>query len=87
MKNNYTNNANKLPSESKDLNKIHVVNKKLQENNNEKLVNYTRDFEMIEKLSAGDQIRTIHIRFRNIDDSESYINSTDEGYDFQWLYL
>ena len=29
----------------------------------------------------GDQSRQTHIRFKNLDDFESYINSIDEGYD------
>ena len=36
---------------------------------------------MVGKLSIGDQIRHTHIRFKNIDDFESLINSIDEGYD------
>ena len=36
---------------------------------------------MVGSLKIGDQIRQTHIRFRNIDDYESYINAIDEGYD------
>ena len=36
---------------------------------------------MVGNLKVGDQIRQIHIRFRNISDCEAYINSIDEGYD------
>ena len=36
---------------------------------------------MVGKLKIGDQIRTAHIRFRNVTDCGAYINSTDEGYD------
>ena len=32
-------------------------------------------------LKNGDQIRQTHIRFRNMDDFESYINAIDERYD------
>ena len=42
---------------------------------------YEGEFEMVGKLSVGDQIRTTHIRFRNITDYEAYINSIDEGCD------
>ena len=36
---------------------------------------------MVCRLNIGAQIRTTHIRFRNITDYEAYINSIDEGYD------
>ena len=36
---------------------------------------------MVGNLKVGDQIRQTHIRFRNMVDFESYINSIDEGYD------
>ena len=36
---------------------------------------------MFGSLKIGDQIRQAHIRFRNIDEYESYKNSIDEGYD------
>ena len=36
---------------------------------------------MVGNLKIGDQIRQTHIRFRNMDDFDSYINSIDEGYD------
>ena len=36
---------------------------------------------MAGKLSTGDQIRETFIRFRNMDDFESYVNATDEGYE------
>ena len=36
---------------------------------------------MVGNLKVGDQIRQTHIRFRNMDDFESYINCIDEGYD------
>ena len=32
-------------------------------------------------MKVGHQIRQTHIRFRNMDDYEAYINSFDEGYD------
>ena len=35
---------------------------------------------MIGEISFGDQFRETHIRFRNVDDFESYINATDERY-------
>ena len=36
---------------------------------------------MVGNLKVGDQIRQTHIRFRNVDDFESYINSIDQNYD------
>ena len=33
---------------------------------------------MIGKLSIGDQLRTTHIRYRNITDYESYKNPIDQ---------
>ena len=36
---------------------------------------------MVGNLQIGDQVRQTHIRFRNMDDFESFINSIDEGYD------
>ena len=77
----YANNPNKLQSELKELNKIQVVNKNLHEIKQEKLVDYTGEFEMVGNLKIGDQIRQTHIRFRNISDYEAYINAIDEGYD------
>ena len=36
---------------------------------------------MVGNLKVGDQIRQTHIRFRNMDDFESYFNAIDEVYD------
>ena len=74
-------NINKLQSELKELNKIQVVKKNLQEIKQKILIDYNAEFEMVGKLKVGDQIRQTHIRFRNMDDFESYIDSIDEGYD------
>ena len=65
----------------KELNKIHVVNKHLHEIKQEKLVFYTGESERVGTLKVGNQIRQTYIRFRNLDDFESYINAIDEGYD------
>ena len=75
----YVNNPNKLQSALKEFQKIQVVNNSLQEIKQELLVAFTGEFEMVGKLKVGDQIRQTHIRFRNIDDYESYINAIDEG--------
>ena len=65
----------------KDLNKIQVIDKNLHEIKNEILEDYIGTFEMVGNLKVGDQIRQTHVRFRNMDDFEAYINSIDEGYD------
>ena len=77
----YANDPNKLQSELKELNKIQVVNKNLHEIKHEILQDYDGTFEMIGTLIVGDRTRQTHIRFRNMDDFEAYINSIDEGYD------
>ena len=77
----YANNPNKLQSEIKKLNKIQVIIKNLHEIKQEILLDYTGEFEMVGNLKVGDQIRQTHIRFRNMDDFEAYINSIDQDYD------
>ena len=59
----YANNPNKLQSELKELNKIHIINKNLHEIKIEILLDYTGEFEMVGNLKVGDQIRQTHIRF------------------------
>ena len=76
----YNDKPDKLQIALKGLNRIHVVNKILQEIKNEILVDYTGEFEFAGSLKVVYQIRQTHIRFRNIEDYEAYINSTDEGY-------
>ena len=71
----------KLQSELKELNKIKVVNKNLHEIEHEILQDHVGEFEMVGNLKVGDQIRQTRIRFRNMNDFESYINAIDEGYD------
>ena len=77
----YANNSNKLQSALKELNKIQVVNKNLHEIKQEILQDYVGEFEMVGNLKVGDQIRQTHIRFRNINDYEAYINAIDLDYD------
>ena len=60
--------------------KIHV-NKNLHETKNEILRDYAGEFEMVGRLKIVDQTRETQIRFRNIDDFESYINATDQIYE------
>ena len=71
----YANNPNKLQSEPKELNRIQVVDKRFYEIKQEKLRDYTSEFERVGKLKIGDQIRQTYIRFRNVTDFETYINS------------
>ena len=48
------NNRNKLQSELKELNKIIVIDKNLQEIKQEILADYAGDFEKVGKISVGD---------------------------------
>ena len=48
---------------------------------NEIIRGYTGDFEIIGKLSVGDQLRETDNRFRNNTDCEASINAIDENYD------
>ena len=77
----YANDPKKLENALKELNKVQVIIKNLHEIKHEILVDYTDEFEMVGNLEVGEQIRQTHIRFRNMDGFESYINSIDEGYD------
>ena len=77
----YANDPNKLQSALKELNKIQVINKNLHEIKEEILLDYVGEFEMIGSLKIGDQNRQTQIRFRNMDDFETYINSIDRDYD------
>ena len=61
----HVNISTKLQTELKELNKIRVNNEILHEIKQKLLVNYTDEFEMVEKLSVGDQFRETHIRFRS----------------------
>ena len=77
----YANDPNKLHSSLKELNKIRVIDKNLHEIKQEILLDFEGVFEMVGNLKIGDQIRQTHIRFRNIDDFEAYVNSIDQDYD------
>ena len=59
----------------KELNKIEVIDKNLHGIKQKIIQDYTGEFEMVGNLKVGDQIRQTDIRFRNINDFESYINS------------
>ena len=65
----------------------------LHEIKNEVLEDYTFDFELIGSLLVGEIEQKTNIRFKNVDDFESYINAIDNsGYDSEdviftgWLY-
>ena len=77
----YADKPDKLQSALKELNKIQLIDKNLHEIKNEILQDYIGTFEMVGNLKVGDQIRQTHVRFRNLDDFEAYINSIVEGYD------
>ena len=77
----YANDPKKLNDALKELNKIQVIDKNLHEIKQEILQDYDGTFELIGNLKVGDQIRQTHIRFRNMDDFEAYINSIDQDYD------
>ena len=42
---------------------------------------------MVGKLSVADQIRETHIRFRSMDDFESYITAIDQHYESEDDFL
>ena len=69
------------------MNRIHVFDKNLHENKQEILVDYGGEYELIGKLSVGDEFRQTHIRVKKITDYESYINAIDEGYDAEYVTL
>ena len=77
----YANDPNKLENALKELNEIEVIDKNLHEIKNEILQEYDSTFEMVGTLIVGEQLRQTHIRFKNMIDFETYINSIDEGYD------
>ena len=76
----YCNNPNKVQIVLKELNIIQFVDENLHEIKIEMLGDYTGEFELIGGLRIGGQVRTTHIRFRNMDDFESYINAIDQDY-------
>ena len=77
----YADKPDKLQSALKELDKVQVIDKNLHEIKNEILQDYDGTFEMVENLKVGDQIRQTHVRFRNMDDFEAYINCIDQDYD------
>ena len=62
-------------------NKIYVNNKNLHENKDGILQNYTGVFELNGLMIIGPVEPKTNIRFKNIEDFESYINAKDVDYD------
>ena len=62
-------------------NKVYVSNLNLHEIKNEILQGYTGDFELNGLMIIGHIEHKTNIRFKNMDDFESYINATDIDYD------
>ena len=74
-----------------DRNYVNGLN--LHEIKNKILENYTGDFELIGSMLVGEAEQKTNIRFKNVDDFESYITAIDNsGYDSDdvvfpgWLY-
>ena len=74
--------------------KKHVNGLNLHETKNEVLEDYTRDFELIGSILIGEIERKTNIRFKFVDDFESYNNAIDNGgYDSEdviftgWWYM
>ena len=63
------------------MNEIQFVNKNLHEIKNEILLVYTGEYKMVGELSHADHFHRTHIRFRNINDYESYINAIYQDYE------
>ena len=73
-------------------NKIYVNGLNLHQIKSEILLDYTGDFELIESMMIG-EIEQKFVRFKNVDDFETYLNAIDNGgYDCEdviftgWLY-
>ena len=62
-------------------NKIYVNNLNLHEIKDRILQDYTGDFELNGKMIIGPIEHETNIRFKNMDDSENYINTIDVDYD------
>ena len=72
--------------------KIYINNLDLHEIKNEFLQDYLVDFELNGKMIIGPVEHKTNIRFKNVDDFESYINAIDVDYDsedvfFYWIRL
>ena len=65
--------------ESATINKRYVNGLNLHEYKNETLEDYTGDFELIGSTVIGEIEQKTNIRFKNVDDFETYINAIDNG--------
>ena len=71
----------KLENPIKELNRSFVVDITLHQIEEEILKNYTADFEMIGTSVVGENLRSTHIRFRNIIEYENHFHSINDGCD------
>ena len=63
-------------------NRKYVNGLNVHQNKNEFLENHTGGFELIGSMQVGEVEQKTNIRFKNVDDFESYINAIDSsGYD------
>ena len=62
-------------------NKIYVNNLNLHENKNQFLQDYTGDFQLNGSMIIGPIEHKTNIRFKNMDDFQSYRNAIDVNYD------
>ena len=76
-----SNKPDKRKNALKELIKIHVVNKLLNEIRNEILVDNTFEFEMVGFFVIGGQNRQTHNGSRNIAEYEAYINAICQDYE------
>ena len=60
-------------------NKRYVNGLNLHEIENEILEYYTRNFELIGSIMIGEKEQKTKIRFKNVDDFETYVNAIDNG--------
>ena len=65
-------------------NKMYVNSLNLHEIKKEILQDYTKDFELNGLMIIGPVEHRTNIRFKNMDDSEGYLNATDIDYDSEY---
>ena len=67
--------------ELKTSNRIYINGLNLHENKNETLLDYTGDCEMVGSMTIGEIEQKTIIRFKTIDNIETYINVIVVDYD------
>ena len=82
----YADKPSELESALRELKKIEVIDKNLHEIKNDILRDYGAELEMVGRLKIADQTREIHIRFRSIDDFESFNNATKDAFFNSYIY-